>query len=331
MFNLSGIFREVRVTSLPLPVHIYDFNWRTYIDNNDQLASIDVELTFHWDHMYHKSLLEVEEEDLSAYINMLEEYYMVEVSIYEEGYLTASVPTSTSHLLMFSNPSKDCVSRSSAYVPVPASSDWTEKASSSTTLKTTLNVYCPELWQAEKPYVYTLVVSLKSVGTAGNSNDADRILSQDSLTLQTESCRLGFRRIEIVDGQLKVNRRPVMIRGVNLHEHDHITGHAIKSTLIEADIQLMKRNNINSIRTSHYPHTPWFYELCTVYGVMVVDESNIETHGMKPYAGRLADDPKWHQVRLYFVYTPYLCIYYLYAYSFSVIYIGFHAAIDKNV
>ncbi len=135
------------------------------------------------------------------------------------------------------------------------------------------------LWCAERPHVYTLVVSLVS--------------ARDNTIVQAESCRLAFRTIDIKNGLLRVNHRPITIRGVNFHEHDPIRGHAVSPQLIEADIKLMKRHNFNAVRTSHYPQAPWFYELCTLYGIFVIDEANIETHGMRPYAGRLADDPVW--------------------------------------
>jgi beta-galactosidase len=74
-----------------------------------------------------------------------------------------------------------------------------------------------------------------------------------------------------------------------MHEHDHLTGHTVSQELIEKDILLLKQNNFNAVRTSHYPQTNWFYELCTLYGLYVVDECNIETHGMTPYVGTYTD------------------------------------------
>ena len=96
-------------------------------------------------------------------------------------------------------------------------------------------------------------------------------------------------------GLLRINHSPLTVRGVNIHEHDPMRGHMVSPQLVEADVKLMKRNNFNAVRTSHYPQCPWFYELCNLYGLYVVDECNIETHGMKPYAGRLADDPLWEE------------------------------------
>ena len=150
-----------------------------------------------------------------------------------------------------------------------------------TTLKQKLNVVSPGQWSAEKPFVYTLVISLRN--------------ARDNTVIQAESCRVGFRSVEISDGVLRVNQKPIMVRGVNYHEHDPITGHSVSSQLLEADLKLMKRHNFNAIRTSHYPQTAMFYELCTLYGLFVVDEANIETHGMKPYAGRLSDSLDWER------------------------------------
>ena len=112
--------------------------------------------------------------------------------------------------------------------------------------------------------------------------------------VQSESCGC-FRSVDITGGLLRINHSPLTVRGVNVHEHDPMRGHMVSPQLLEADVKLMKRNNFNAVRTSHYPQCPWFYELCTVYGLYVVDEANIETHGMKPYAGRLADDPRWEE------------------------------------
>jgi beta-galactosidase/beta-glucuronidase len=88
--------------------------------------------------------------------------------------------------------------------------------------------------------------------------------SSEKRIIQSEACRLGLRSVAIAPtGILTLNDRPVTIRGVNLHEHDPAYGHTITPQLLEADILLLKRHNFNAVRTSHYPQTPWFYELCT--------------------------------------------------------------------
>jgi hypothetical protein len=141
------------------------------------------------------------------------------------------------------------------------------------------NVVSPFLWTAENPQVYTLVIAIKN--------------TSDGMVIHTESCHVGFRSIDVTSGTLRVNNKLVLIRGVNMCEYDPYNGYNMSRRLMEADIKIMKRNNFNALRTPHAPSDPWLYELCTLYGLYVVDEANIETRGMKPYAGRLADDLRW--------------------------------------
>jgi beta-galactosidase len=118
-------------------------------------------------------------------------------------------------------------------------------------------VRAPKRWSAEEPNLYTLVVS-------GGGEDV--------------SCRVGFRRVEIRDRNLLVNGRPIRIHGVNRHDHDDLHGRAVSRELMEADVRLMKRFNVNAVRTSHYPNDPYWLDLCDRYGLYVVDEANIESH-----------------------------------------------------
>ncbi|XLT06049.1 hypothetical protein HN51_044798 [Arachis hypogaea] len=118
----------------------------------------------------------------------------------------------------------------------------------------------PKLWSAEHPYLYTLVVVLKD--KTGN-------------TVDCESCPVGFRKVSTAYKQLLVNGKAVVIRGVNRHEHHPRVG---KANIIK-DLVLMKQNNINAVRNSHYPQHPRWYELCDLFGMYMIDEANIETHG----------------------------------------------------
>ena len=141
----------------------------------------------------------------------------------------------------------------------------------------TLNVKEPKHWTAETPNLYRIVVSL--IDESGN-------------TVDLEAYNVGFRNIEMKNGQLLVNGKAVLIRGVNRHEHHQLKGHAINEDDMLEDIKLLKQNNFNAVRTAHYPNHPRWYELCDEYGLYVVDEANIETHGMFPM-GRLSRDPLW--------------------------------------
>ena len=135
----------------------------------------------------------------------------------------------------------------------------------------------PQPWSAECPNLYRLTVSLLDV---------------DGHIIECEACDVGFRTVEIIRGQLCVNGQPLLIRGVNKHEHDPRTGHYESLESVAEDLRLMKQNNFNAVRCSHYPHQTGFYRLCDRLGLYVVDEANIETHGATPM-GRLADHPAW--------------------------------------
>lgn len=134
----------------------------------------------------------------------------------------------------------------------------------------------PLLWTAETPNLYTL--QLKLVDSSGK-------------VAETIRTRIGFRKIEIRDGRFLVNGRAVRFRGVNRHEHDPQLARVMTEERMIQDILLMKQANINAVRTSHYPNVSRWYELCDEYGLYVMDEADIEEHGLRGY---LASDPEWH-------------------------------------
>ncbi len=123
----------------------------------------------------------------------------------------------------------------------------------------------PLTWSAETPHLYQCYISLKD---------------KSGKVLALTGTRIGFRKVEIKDAQLHVNGVPVYVHGVNRHEHDEVNGHVPNKEQMMKDITLMKQYNINAVRTSHYPNDPYWYKLCDQYGLYVVDEANIETHGM---------------------------------------------------
>jgi len=138
----------------------------------------------------------------------------------------------------------------------------------------------PHLWTAETPYLYTLRLSLTD---------------QTGHAVEQISAKVGFRRVEIKGGMLLVNGRQVRLRGVNRHEMHPTTGHVMSEELMLQDIRLMKQCNINAVRTCHYPNCERWYELCDEYGIYVMDEADIEEHGLR---GTLASDPTWASVFL---------------------------------
>lgn len=139
-------------------------------------------------------------------------------------------------------------------------------------------------WSAELPHLYTLVLSL-----------ADSITGR---VTEFIPWKVGFRNVEIKNAQLLVNGQPVLIKGVNRHEMDPVTGYYISRERMIQDIQLMKQYNINAVRTSHYPNTSLWYELCDLYGIYVVDEANIESHGMGYGKNTLAARSDYTQAHL---------------------------------
>jgi beta-galactosidase len=119
-------------------------------------------------------------------------------------------------------------------------------------------------WSAETPNLYTLKITLKDKDNPKNDIYIKR--------------PLGFNRVEIKNSQVLFNGKPIYIRGVNRHETDPITGHVISRETMEKDIKLLKQNNINAVRSSHYPNDPYWLDLCDKYGLYVIDEANIESH-----------------------------------------------------
>ncbi|WP_167611943.1 glycoside hydrolase family 2 TIM barrel-domain containing protein [Maribellus sediminis] len=124
----------------------------------------------------------------------------------------------------------------------------------------------PQKWSAEYPNLYTLVLSLKD-----DSGEVTEI----------ESCKVGFREFKLENGQMLLNGQPIMFKGVDRHEIDPETGRTLSRETMLNDVLIMKRFNINAVRTSHYPNDPIWYELCDEYGIYIIDETNLETHGAR--------------------------------------------------
>ena len=154
-------------------------------------------------------------------------------------------------------------------------------ASDSTTLNQ--KVSAPKLWSNETPNLYTLLLTLKD--ESGRLNEV--IGSQ-----------IGFRKVELKNGQLLVNGIRIMVHGVNIHEHNPVTGHYQDKETMMKDIRLMKQLNINAVRCSHYPNNLKWVKLCSQYGLFMVDEANIESHGMGYGKENMAYNPLWDNMHL---------------------------------
>ncbi|MGN0190459.1 MAG: glycoside hydrolase family 2 TIM barrel-domain containing protein [Candidatus Cryptobacteroides sp.] len=136
----------------------------------------------------------------------------------------------------------------------------------------------PALWTAETPSLYRL--ELAAVDKKG-------------AVLQNVSLNFGFRTVEIKDGQLLVNGKAILIKGVNRHELDPYKGYVVSKADMEKDVRIMKELNINAVRTCHYPDDPYWYELCDRYGLYVIDEADVEGHGMGYGPETLGDDRRY--------------------------------------
>ncbi|WP_018931075.1 glycoside hydrolase family 2 TIM barrel-domain containing protein [Gracilibacillus lacisalsi] len=160
--------------------------------------------------------------------------------------------------------------------------DITDKEKAEVTTKTTIPN--PKKWSAEDPYLYTLVFTL--------TGDNDEVV-------EVFATKVGFRQFELIDNMMHINGKRIIFKGVNRHEFTADRGRAVTEQDMIDDIVLMKQHNINAVRTSHYPNHPKWYDLCDQYGLYVIDETNLETHGTWRYGQETLEDalpgskPEW--------------------------------------
>ena len=145
-----------------------------------------------------------------------------------------------------------------------------------------IEVENPDNWTAETPDLYTLTITL----------------SKNGQIKEVIPIKVGFRKVEMKDGLLCLNGRPLIIKGVNRHELDPDGGYVVTRDDMLRDLEIMKRNNINAVRTSHYPNDNMWYDLCDSVGIYVVAEANLESHGMGYGNETLAKDKEWLKAHL---------------------------------
>ncbi|MDR2919364.1 MAG: DUF4981 domain-containing protein [Tannerella sp.] len=159
----------------------------------------------------------------------------------------------------------------------------TETLKGGNKVNTTFSVVDPQKWTAEMPNLYTVLATLKE---------------SNGKTIEAISIKTGFRKVEIKNAQLLVNGQPILIKGANRHEMDPKTGYYVSPERMIQDIQLMKANNLNAVRTCHYPDNNLWYELCDEYGLYVVAEANVESHGMGYGENTLAKNKLYDKAHL---------------------------------
>jgi beta-galactosidase len=265
MWRMSGIFRGVYLYSTAA-ARIRDFAVRTELDADYRDATLQIK------------------PELAGYGGFSLTNWTVRAQLFEAG----------DNPVMLFDPSRRSPSSSQAEGEITCDAsailnrDWNAKVLDDRTpqrgptkfawLET--KIKNPAKWTAETPNLYTLVLTLRDEN--GNIVEAD-------------SCKVGFRKIEVRNGRFLVNGQPIRLRGVNRHETDPDTGHTVSYARMVQDIELMKQANINAVRTCHYPDDPRWYELCDRYGLYVIDEANLETQGTR---GFLANDPRWQNAFL---------------------------------
>ncbi|WP_019852897.1 glycoside hydrolase family 2 TIM barrel-domain containing protein [Actinopolyspora mortivallis] len=234
-WHLSGIFRDVRMYSLPR-THMSDVTVRTDLDDSHTDATLDLGV------------------ELSRVAGGTSGPHRVRAKLYDPD---------GSRIAEFTGD--------------------TEVHGNSARLELSRRVESPRLWSDETPALHTVVLEL---------------LGPDGTVLQTTQQPVGFREVTTENERILLNGEPVHLRGVNRHEHDPETGRALDRRRQRQDVELIRRNNINAVRTSHYPNDPYWYRLADRKGLLLADEVDIETHyredcSAEPERDCLADRPEW--------------------------------------
>ncbi|SNR30841.1 beta-galactosidase [Lutibacter agarilyticus] len=252
-WRMSGIEREVYVEAVS-KVRLSDFTVRTNLDEN-----------------YENALLQIRPKFVANIANK----YVEKVGHFGDAPLKTIVDdwTLTTQLI---DAEGNIVGKDNVIDLQKYFSEWYPQRDNVYFGMIETEVKAPKKWSAESPYLYTLLLTLKD--NKGN-------------LMQVTSTKVGFREVKIDDrGRFLVNGNVVKMIGVNRHDHNMKNGKSVSREDMEMDVKLLKQFNFNAVRTSHYPNDPYFYQLCDTYGIYVMDEANLETHGVR---GKLSNDSQW--------------------------------------
>lgn len=252
-WRMSGIEREVYLQSTP-KVGIEDINIRTDLDNDYKNATLKIrpKIKINLPKKYKANIGQFGNTHLKSVVDD----WSITTSLVDEKGNRVGAKTSTAFSKIIGEfyPQRDNV----AFGLIET------------------EVINPKKWSAEEPHLYTLLFEVKD---------------DQGKSIQHTSVNVGFRVLEFDDkGRFLVNGNPVKMIGVNRHDHHQINGKTISRADMEEDVKLLKQFNFNAVRTSHYPNDPYFYDLCDKYGLYVMDEANLETHGLR---GKLSNVPEW--------------------------------------
>lgn len=251
-YRFSGIFRDVYLYTLP-ELHVRDMFVKTNLTTDYRDAELEITLDF--SKLHSKVSKENKEETRIPSGKVVGTLYKILKDDHIVGHGTMETLDEV-HSFEY---------------------NLNESTSSDNKLVIREDVTNPDLWSAESPNLYMIKLDIIT-----ENNTISEIITE----------RIGFRSFELSDGLMKINGKRIVFKGTNRHEFSAIFGRAIKKEDMIKDVIIMKQNNINAVRTSHYPNHPYFYELCDEYGLYVIDEANLETHG----TWQMAEGPTVHTV-----------------------------------
>ena len=253
-----------------IAVEVYRWCDGSYLEDQDfwRLAGIEREV-----YLYAKEKISIEDFTVTADLS----------KDYEDGIFNLKTLISANNATKFKGKLNIKLTREGKTI-LKETKEVVLKKESSKSILHAANLKKVDAWSAEIPNLYKLEIELSN---------------KKGKTICAISKNIGFRNVKIEGSQLLINGQPILIKGVNRHEHNMKTGHVVSKEDMLEDILIMKSNNINAVRTSHYPNHPYWYDLCDEYGLYVYDEANIESHGMGYDPDQtLGNDSTWMKAHL---------------------------------